>query len=439
MTRFGHPLDFTARNCGVGATVRVMQSWGSLLSKQTGQPNPALNPHYTWRNAFIAWTSRRGCIAQLTWLPLLCWAFASPCCSAQSLVKPGNRQTTQTSIVSFDWQSVPLRDALDRLAATQRVAIWLDRRVDPEQTLSFHAQQKPIDEALAGVAAAHGWDTSRIGEVIYIGPPPTARLLRTIEFMQQQRLNKLAPSIRQSWLRVDRVAWPALSEPREMVVQWLGKAQLRASNLEAIPHDLWAEKSLGDLNLLQRVILVLAGFELAPEIDANGNLRIVPWPTQATLTQTYRLSNSQLRHIDDLSKKFGADQLRQSGRAIQLKGRLEDHEQLQAWLQRPNASEAEQKPTSSRPRTVDRSRQRYTLTVENQPREKIIAALAQQAQLTVDWQTASDAVRTARVSVSVQNATLGELLRAILRDDAEFRVEGNRLRISNATTRGDSR
>ena len=64
------------------------------------------------------------------------------------------------------------------LSRAQRVAVLIDRRVDPNQKLDLQLSGVPMDAALQQIADRCGLGVSRLGAVVYLGPPPAADHLR---------------------------------------------------------------------------------------------------------------------------------------------------------------------------------------------------------------------------------------------------------------------
>src|SRR5687768_829920 len=54
--------------------------------------------------------------------------------------------------VSVDWSHVELRPALERLSEVHRIAVIIDRRVDPSQELTLSINETPLGDVLARVA-----------------------------------------------------------------------------------------------------------------------------------------------------------------------------------------------------------------------------------------------------------------------------------------------
>jgi hypothetical protein len=92
------------------------------------------------------------------------------------------RQLSQTLAQPIDvfWSNNPLRDAMTSLSRAQRVAILIDRRVDPGQRLTLNLQNVPLETILQTVAERCGLGLARLGPVVYLAPPPAAERLRPL-------------------------------------------------------------------------------------------------------------------------------------------------------------------------------------------------------------------------------------------------------------------
>ena len=130
-------------------------------------------------------------------------------------------------------------------------------------------------------------------------------------------------------------------------------------------------------------------------------------PEQAAITQNYKLSDAQWARWPHWSTSLTGVVTQRAGSQLSLTGRIEDHRQLASWLQGQTAA-----PVPA----TRRGEQRYTLTVQNQPRERVLDSLTRQLDLELQWDGVGEVDRSQRVSLQLQNATLDELLRAVLRD-----------------------
>ena len=293
-----------------------------------------------------------------------------------------------------------------RLSQTQRVAIFLDRRLDPQRPLELRLPTLPLGDALEQLAQSQGADISFLPPVVYLGPQPTTRKLATVWELGRRQLEQVDRSSRRRWQSVTPTAWPLLSEPRQLVAQWTRQRGVVCTGVERIPHDLWAAQQLPPLDLLQQLTIVLAGFDLSVALDSRGQAQVVPMPEQAAITQNYKLSDAQWARWPHWSTSLTGVVTQRAGSQLSLTGRIEDHRQLASWLQGQTAA-----PVPA----TQRGEQRYTLTVQNQPRERVLDSLTRQLDLELQWDGVGEVDRSQRVSLQLQNATLDELLRGTSR------------------------
>ena len=80
--------------------------------------------------------------------------------------------------LAASWKNVPLRPMLGAIAQQRRMAILLDRRIDPTQIVAFDVNRDSLGQSLLQLAATIGAQASAAGNTIYIGargkcrPPP---------------------------------------------------------------------------------------------------------------------------------------------------------------------------------------------------------------------------------------------------------------------------
>jgi hypothetical protein len=272
--------------------------------------------------------------------------------------------------VSVAWEGQQLVAALQRLADSQRLPLWIDRRVDPNAPIELTVNDRPLRDVLNSVAAPHGWAATPYHGVLYFGPKQTADELLTLSALARQSIAKAPPDMRSRWLKPQAWAIARLSEPRELLKQLARSAGATVVDDREVPHDLWPERNLPPMSALDRAVLLLSGFDLTCQISADSRkLRVVPIK-----------------------------------RPLKLIGPAP-----------PTASRTRQpRPRSAATRTV----QRFTLKIENQPAGRVLDQLARQVQLEVEWDAALQQTpalgREANVSCDVHEADLDELLTAVL-------------------------
>ncbi|NOZ40392.1 MAG: hypothetical protein GXP24_09220 [Planctomycetes bacterium] len=275
--------------------------------------------------------------------------------------------------ISVTWQGQELAIALERLTSTGQIRLWLDRRVDRGQTVTMQCVDQPLALAIEKLAQQQSLGFTRLENIVYFGPQQATLELPTLIGQARDQLTKLPTRVRKHWLRSEATTWPRLSEPRALAKSWLRESLIELTGDEQIPHDLWAEQSLPPLALVDRLVLLLAGFDLTCEITLEG-CEIVP---------IARPLKRARRGRGNGAKNF-----------------------------------APQTRTQKSPRGISReglSRQRFTLRLENQPLGKVLDQFAQQLQLVVVWDVEDTSqTRAQLVSCNVQQVDLDVLLRQVL-------------------------
>jgi hypothetical protein len=195
--------------------------------------------------------------------------------------------------VDILWSNNPLRAAVAGLSAAQQVAILIDRRVDPGQKLQLTARGVPMETALQMIAERCGLGVSRLGAVVYLGPPPAAQRLHPIAAAFEQAVRQLSTPARRTFLHSKSLNWEDLASPRELLAQLGQQNGIEIAGLERVPHDLWAAVDLPSLSLIDRLTLIAAQFDLTFKVAADGaRLELVPVPDSLSMPAANREAGS---------------------------------------------------------------------------------------------------------------------------------------------------
>jgi hypothetical protein len=324
--------------------------------------------------------------------------------------------------VSITWQQVPLAVALDRLAETQSIAVWCDRRVDPQTSITLTAVDQPLAEALAALGRQAGAAAVPFGGIIYFGPQQTADELATLAALARQPLAAAPTAARAKWLRPKAWSYPRLSEPRRLLAELLAAADAQVLNEPEVPHDLWPARKLPPLAVIDRVVLLLAGFDLTCRVSEDGaQLVVIPITRPVAVERQYRVPAGRLAAFNAAFSELNGAASTELGSTRTISARIEDHDRLQAVLSgRPDpavaAAAAMRSASQARGGSALEDR-RFTLTIENKPLEPVLNQLADQLNLQLEWDPAipdGDSRRIGLVSCRVVTADLDGLLKALL-------------------------
>ncbi|MFM2095149.1 MAG: hypothetical protein RIS70_2273, partial [Planctomycetota bacterium] len=308
--------------------------------------------------------------------------------------------------VSFQWKTRALRDGLVRLAESQRVGILIDRRVDPETSVSFGASDVPLEEALNYLAQEIKLGACRVGPAGYVGPEPVAKRLATIASMRREECAKLPGKLRTKAAAKKPLVWEELSTPRELVKQLAEELSLTVPDLEsAIPHDLWATGSFPEMQWSDRITLVLAGFDLTFQIDGESNaLQLIPMPTEVSVSRGLAVKGDGRKMAEKLTQQFPQLDIKFREGKIWATGTVEDIAKVERVVQgRPTTRTVVQAPDEV-----------YDLRVQAELFEKVARGIAKQKSLEVviDPDVPPEKLQT-RISLDLKDATLDKLFSTI--------------------------
>lgn len=322
------------------------------------------------------------------------------------------------------WSGVPLRDALECLGRDHRVAIMLDRRIDPSRPVSLTIAQQPLEHVLLTLARHLDLGVCFVDPVVYFGPRETTDKLPTVAALGRREAETLPRATAQRFSRERAWSWPQLSSPRELLLELANEGGMEIVNLDQLPHDLWPAVELPPLPLADRFSLVLAGFGLTWRYAPDGSaIQLVDFPPTAAIVQTYPGKGNARENANRIARLYPEAQVTVEGESIRIVGPWEVHRGVEELMQGRRVSRTVTPPPSRR-RTV------FTLKVENEPVGGVVKALAEQLHLQVTVDPAAEAKLTERVSFNVADVSREELFQAVLRPAGlKFRLVGDELQI----------
>jgi hypothetical protein len=192
------------------------------------------------------------------------------------------------------WAGNPLRQAIGSLSSARKVAIVIDRRVDPGQKLDVSLKGVPLETAIQTIAKGRGLGVAQLGSVVYLGPPAAVEHLPAIAAMLDQDTRRLPSSVRQKYRQMKALAWDDLATPRELLGQVADQSSLKIKGLELVPHDLWAAADLPPMTLADRLALIAVQFDLALKTaDRGETIELVRLPQE--LPQVPQISRATVR------------------------------------------------------------------------------------------------------------------------------------------------
>jgi len=279
--------------------------------------------------------------------------------------------------VDILWTNTPLRRAIEGLAHAHQVAILIDRRVDPDQKLSLSLKGVSLESAFQEIARQCGLGVSRLGDVLYLGPLPVAEHLGTVATALEKDIRQLPPTMQRKFFRPKKLTWEDFTTPRELLAGLVRENRLKIANPDQVPHDLWAAADLPPCSLIERLTLIAIQFNLTFKVTNHGKaMQLVSLPENIRSVPTRTPTG-------------------------------------------PSPSRpASKRPTAKSPTSLDQVRI-DRISIREKPLGPVLEQLAER--LGLELQIDEKAIRAAgisldqRVSVNLENASVDELLRELLK------------------------
>lgn len=330
--------------------------------------------------------------------------------------------------VEVHWENVPLGDAIQRLSQVFRVPIFVDRRVDFDQRVRLKIENATLDEVLEHLSADRPLSHGQIGSVTYLGPQYAAQQLQDAFVAAREGIRDLPPDERKRLDEPQVVSWPRLSQPRTLVAEAVAARGWRVRDENLVPHDLWNSFASAELTLSEQLSLLLIGFDLTYQIDANEKvIRIVPrGATGATASH----GGGSQQGVPEATAGQRSSVTRGSSSATAESDGLQMMNRS-----RPGTSSKDGRREDRVSNLQPGTKQVYTLRVEELPVGLVLRGLADR----LDWELDIDetAIRAAgssldtRVSFSVTNADTDSLLNALLAPAGlAFEIDGRRVSVT---------
>lgn len=317
--------------------------------------------------------------------------------------------------VSIDWGGAKgrtFRQAIARLASSQRVAIVLDRRVDPDQKIELSLDDVTLDAALKLIALNKQLGAAQVGSAIYLGPKGTAEKLRTLAALRKDETLRLPSSVRSRLLQLRPMRWNDLATPRDLLTALAADSHVEIQGADRIPHDLWAAADLPPANFIDWLTLIAGQFDLTFHFADDGqSVQLVEIPESPTFEHSYPLRGGLAARGKEIEKKLidalPSAKVEVAADKLVVRGRAEDHDYVETYLSGRPAKQT----------TVTGKRKVHQLTIV-MPVGPLIKTLGKKLDLEV--RIDEEAIKAAglslktEVNVNVEDATADELLKAVL-------------------------
>ena len=324
-------------------------------------------------------------------------------------------RTELDQATSGTWTNVEFRDLLNKLSVERRVAILLDRRIDPTVRVPLDIVNRSLTEGIQEIARKVDAEVSVPENVVYVGPSAAVRRLRTLIEMRTIELTAkstpIAEKRRTDLNRRTSIAWADLESPGDVLRRVAEQFQLKIQGEDLVPYDLWAGCRLPSATAAEALSMILIQFDLTfAWKDGGKGIELVPIPETVVIERRPRFKSKAADALKAIQEEFPNLDARLDGTDVIVKGTIEDHEAI-ALLLSPNRPKkpVEKGPAPLRQRT-------FTLKFQRVPVRAIMAKLEESSVVFVYDAAALQAAGInldQQIDLQLEKATADEFLKAV--------------------------
>lgn len=328
-----------------------------------------------------------------------------------AFVRGGEFRKAWNSPVRARLDKEPLRSALQQLCSTTKLAWMVDRRLDPDQGVTWTPEAAtPLSEFLPELLRTIEADCVVVGDTVIVGPEASIRWLRTLVEIQRTELLTKAGSAKlvQSLSRPQDLHWGELAEPKLLVGELAQRAKVSLTGAELIPYDLWGSGDLVGLTPGEALTVLAGQYDFQFQWSAGGKAGLIPLTLPVTVSRLIPVAEAKREaarvQFPDLASV-------PEGKSWRVSGRVEELEAFELWLK----GGTKPGPRPRQPASDWRTR-KFTFKVENASLLDVLNGLKQQGTpITWDEQALIDAGVDLKVplKIDLQGATAEEFLSAI--------------------------
>lgn len=325
----------------------------------------------------------------------------------------------------------PLREFLERLSEERRVAIVIDRRIDPDQLVAVDLQSPYFDTGIEELVRPFGGMTL-IANSVFVTLPDTAKTLQTRVILAEQALEEVLKKDLGRKLDLSRrksISWNFAASPRDILTNIATGYRITIENPDAIPYDQWAAGRIPAANAVEGLMLIATQFNCDLQWIDSTRVRLIPEAPspQVTIEHTLRKMTSQ-QGLNLIRERFPDIQVETRRDRLLVTGLHEQQQEIGVLL---GNRAGRTRPVS--PKSTPLTSRRFTLRMQNRPFIELVQVFEKQG---VQVQRDNTALEEAgvdlntKISLELENATIYRLL-----DDAcrplglSYRVDGARIEL----------
>lgn len=274
----------------------------------------------------------------------------------------------------------PLRVCLQKTSENTKLALWIDRRVDPNSQVNYPSAPNQASNELSlskhvkAICKAAGCDAGIIENVIYVGPAGSLAKVQMDAIVLHNQIsifNKRKNSTSDAQQRT--LDWEELTTPRELLSKI--ESIWSVSTSGELPHDLMHANKIGPSTLATQLTLLAAGFEMRVVCSPDGKLTFEKQGSETRWRANYARKNLNPSAYAKVKEEFPDGEVKCNNATCTLTGVTEFH--IALLNLRPVA------PQKTRP--AARDQEKYSIPTIQAPIQNVLSQLASRIGLEVTW------------------------------------------------------
>ena len=367
----------------------------------------------------VRFVTVRLAVVQHAVIVAICWAMQIGPCYAEdptNWLSGRELEKAKLSALSSGVLDSPLRDHLNRLSRSQKIPVFVDRRVDANHAATYSVENVTWEQLTFSIADQYEVGVCRLDDLYYFGPKETCRKLPVLYQRLQKDLLASRKRLKVNYRERSVPVWPRLSQPSQLLQELAAKNDFQVDNADAIHFDVWPAMDLPEMTLAQQLVLLVVGFDRWIKISKDGKVvKIVPTPKIDSGQRKFVLESLGRDMIRKLKNHTNC-KMSAVGRSIVASGSVEDLEKLDRKI--------------ASLQSVKTGDQRFSLNDTTAPRSSILASIAQSMSLQLSVADDAKAAVDQQITITISEVTFDEIVNEVLKgSNLGFRTANGQLQI----------
>jgi len=249
------------------------------------------------------------------------------------------REKAMATEANWSVTNSSVQEQLRLLSEQTQTAIILDRRIDPDFTVSldsgFVSRWEVVRKISSTIPDAGVTD---VADMTVLGPYRSVRRVPVLMAMCDDSLLRwkkvLSTDEYRKVTQLSAREWPMLAEPRQLLIDAARAAGVTIRNPDAVPHDVWEQGQLTRLSFLDFSCILLAQFDLHPVLsESKAEISIEPVDPSAKIVHKYSIAATDKPRVTQAWQALHPElALRWTGSSTTITASIDQHADMMEVL-----------------------------------------------------------------------------------------------------------